>query len=125
MYKKAFTLSEVLIVLMVIGLISAMTIPALIATYQKIVTVNKLKIEYSKFASLITRSVTDNGSPSSWITEFENINKASEKSNLIAEKYIIPYIDGGAYPFKQYEYGTLWSLGGKEGFFAHYHIACP
>ena len=124
-YKRAFTLSEVLIVLMVIGLLSAMTIPALITKYQKIVTVNKLKIEYGKFASLITRSVTDNGSPSSWITEFENINNASEKSNLIAEKYIIPYISGDVYPFKQYEYGTLWSLGGKEGFFAYYHTGRP
>lgn len=124
MNKKAFTLVEVLIVLAVIGFIFAMTSPVLIAKYQKFVIVNKLKIEYTKFARLITRSVSDNGSSSSWVTEFENINNVSEKSNLIAEKYIIPYIDGGAYPVKQY--GTLWPLAGKkEEFFYYYHTGRP
>ena len=39
----AFTLSEVLITLGIIGIVAAMTLPALIGNYQKHVTVNKLK----------------------------------------------------------------------------------
>ena len=41
--KKAFTLSEVLITLGVIGIVAAITIPNLMGKYQKQVTVNKLK----------------------------------------------------------------------------------
>jgi len=46
--KKAFTLAEILITLGVIGVVAAMTIPNLIAAYQKKVTVTRLKASYSK-----------------------------------------------------------------------------
>ena len=42
-----FTLSEVLITLGVIGVVAAMTIPSIIANYQKQVWVNQLKASYS------------------------------------------------------------------------------
>ena len=43
-YKKAaFTLAEVLVTLGIIGVVAALTIPALIADYKKIVYVNQLK----------------------------------------------------------------------------------
>ena len=45
--KKAFTLAEVLITLGIIGIVAAMTLPSLIANYQKKVTVNRLKQAYS------------------------------------------------------------------------------
>lgn len=41
--KKAFTLAEVLITLGIIGIVAAMTIPALIANYQERVIVSQLK----------------------------------------------------------------------------------
>ena len=41
--KKAFTLAEVLITLGVIGVVAAMTMPSLVANYQKKVWVNQLK----------------------------------------------------------------------------------
>ena len=41
--KFAFTLAEVLITLGIIGVVAAMTMPALVANYQKTVTVNRLK----------------------------------------------------------------------------------
>ena len=43
MYKKGFTLAEVLITLGVIGVVAAMTLPSLIQNYQKTVLVNQLK----------------------------------------------------------------------------------
>ena len=46
--KAAFTLSEVLITLGVIGVVAALTMPSLIANYQKKVWVNQLKTTYSK-----------------------------------------------------------------------------
>lgn len=45
--KKAFTLAEILITLGIIGVVAAITIPALIVNYQKEVTVTSLKKMYS------------------------------------------------------------------------------
>lgn len=44
---KGFTLAEVLITLGVIGIVAAMTLPALIQKYQKMVVENQLKVVYS------------------------------------------------------------------------------
>ena len=41
--KKAFTLSEVLVTLTIIGIVASMTVPNLIMGYQKMQTVAKLK----------------------------------------------------------------------------------
>lgn len=46
---KAFTLAEVLIVLVTIGIIAAITIPNLINNYQKTQYVTKLKKAYANF----------------------------------------------------------------------------
>lgn len=44
-FKNAFTLAEVLITLGIIGVVAAMTLPTLIANYQKQVYANGLKKE--------------------------------------------------------------------------------
>ena len=49
----AFTLAEVLITLGVIGVVAALTMPALIAKYDEMVMVNKLKRTYSELANAI------------------------------------------------------------------------
>ena len=61
MKKIAFTLSEVLITLMVLGVISAITVPTLFATYQKNVTVEKLKKIHSTLAQVSNRILVDEG----------------------------------------------------------------
>lgn len=48
--KRAFTLAEVLITIGVIGVVAAITIPSLVTSYQKRMTVNRLKGSYSKLA---------------------------------------------------------------------------
>jgi prepilin-type N-terminal cleavage/methylation domain-containing protein len=45
--KKAFTLAEVLITLGIIGIVAALTMPSLIANYQKQQTVTQLQKAYS------------------------------------------------------------------------------
>ena len=51
--KAAFTLAEVLITLGIIGIVAALTMPALIANYQKQVTLNGLKKAYSQLAQAV------------------------------------------------------------------------
>ena len=48
--KKAFTLAEVLITLGIIGVVAALTMPALIANYKKQQTIVQLKKAYTTLA---------------------------------------------------------------------------
>lgn len=50
---SAFTLAEVLITLGVIGVVAALTIPTLMAKYDEMVTINKIKRSYSEIANAI------------------------------------------------------------------------
>lgn len=59
--QLAFTLAEVLITLAIIGIVAAMTIPTLVANYQKKLTVTKLKNSYSKIIQVINLSQSVNG----------------------------------------------------------------
>lgn len=50
MFKKAFTLAEILITLGIVGIVSALTIPTLIQNYKKQVLVNQLKKSMSEIS---------------------------------------------------------------------------
>lgn len=50
LFKKAFTLAEILITLGIVGIISALTIPTLIQNYKKQVLVNQLKKAMSEIS---------------------------------------------------------------------------
>ena len=85
MEKRAFTLAEVLITLVIIGVIAALTIPNLIAKHEKDETVTKLKKLYSTLAQAYSLSVLDNGPVEDW-----NVGKYTVEQNL--NKFIIPYL---------------------------------
>lgn len=53
--KTAFTLAEVLITLGIIGVVAAMTLPALTANYQKMVLKNQFKKQYSQMQEAVKR----------------------------------------------------------------------
>lgn len=63
---QAFTLAEVLITLGVIGIIAAMTIPALIGNSNEKVTVSQLKKSYSTLSQAVTMAVQENGTVDTW-----------------------------------------------------------
>lgn len=63
---KAFTLAEVLITLGIIGVIAALTIPALLANYQKTKTISQLKKVYTSLAQAVKTSEGDNGNNKDW-----------------------------------------------------------
>lgn len=58
---SAFTLAEVLIVLGIIGIIAELTIPSLIANYQKTLYVTGLKKAYTTFNQALIQMAADNG----------------------------------------------------------------
>lgn len=64
--QKAFTLAEVLITLGIIGVVAAMTLPALINGYQKKQMVTQLKKAYSNLYNAVKLSEVKNGSVDYW-----------------------------------------------------------
>lgn len=60
MKKRAFTLAEVLITLGIIGVVAAMTIPALSTKIREVVMVNKLKKFYSTMGQAVKLNMEQN-----------------------------------------------------------------
>ncbi len=60
-FKLAFTLAEVLITLGIIGIVAAMTLPALIKNYQGYILQNQLKKAYSIIQSAVNKMNYDEG----------------------------------------------------------------
>ena len=84
----AFTLAEVLITLGIIGVVAAMTMPALIQNYRKSVVENKLKSEYSLISNAIRMSEAKNGSSEDWATCDEDNSFECTKSFF--DSYLAP-----------------------------------
>ena len=84
---EAFTLSEVLITLVIIGVIAAITIPAVIANYTEQEKYSRVKKAYSTLANAMTRLRADGGDG---IFEVSDSDINSTKSWF--DNYMKPYI---------------------------------
>ena len=88
--KAAFTLAEVLITLGIIGIVAAMTLPSLIANYQKKQTVVQLKKVYNVIANALQFAKSERGDTELWeIASDNNIQASSD----FAGEYLIPYLN--------------------------------
>ena len=86
--KNAFTLAEVLITLVIIGLVAALTISALINTYVERAIVSKVKKGLSTLAQAKKLAEAQNGSVVTW--DFEA--GMSEINNAKFFSYLKPYL---------------------------------
>ncbi len=89
--NSAFTLAEVLITLGIIGIVAAMVIPSLISSYQKHVTVTRLKQTYAQLAQAIKLSEGENGDVSGW-NMGTSTSTVTEESETFVKTYIMPYM---------------------------------
>ena len=64
--EKGFTLAEVLITLGIIGIVAAMTMPALVGKYKKVQTVAQLKKVYSSLLQSVEFSKSQYGDIKNW-----------------------------------------------------------
>ena len=90
--KAAFTLAEVLITLGIIGIIAAMTLPMLIASYKKQEVEVRLKKFYSTFSNALLLSVAENGEMEYW--DFPAGQLDGEQMSAFVNKYLFPYFTG-------------------------------
>lgn len=88
--KVAFTLAETLITLGIIGVVAAMTIPNLITTHQKKVTVTKLQKSISVLNQAYKLSVAEQGQP-----EVDDILNMQIEDYFY--KYWAPYLKHATY----------------------------
>ena len=107
--KKAFTLVETLVTLVIIGVVSAVIIPNVVNKCQDIVYANKWKKIYSVFSQATTRIIAEDG--------VDNLSMAGlTGSDRTMLKLYLPYIkyarvcnpDNG-----QFAYGKCWHNSGK------------
>ncbi len=98
--RNAFTLAEVLITLGIIGIVSAMTLPTIIANGKKQETVSRLKKFNSMMLQAILLSQNDNGPSEYWQKESMPTNddgsydeiKGSMQAEEFFNKYFASYI---------------------------------
>ena len=89
--KAAFTMAEVLITLGIIGIVAAMTLPALIQKHQKNLAVNQLKVAYSKLYNATLMAESDYSETKYW-TYFDDSLSVSDNSWNWANRYLVPYL---------------------------------
>ena len=95
--RLGFTLAEVLITLGIIGVVAALTIPALMVKHQKKVFATKVKQTYSIVSNALLSSVAENGAPNTWAyyeldsSDPDYFNKASSHMEEMVVKYFKPY----------------------------------
>ena len=87
--RAAFTLAEVLITLGIIGIVAALTLPSVIAKYQKEQTVVQLKKAYSTLDNAARLSTVYNGEMQTWDSNLFNTNIKEYVAT-----YYLPYING-------------------------------
>jgi prepilin-type N-terminal cleavage/methylation domain-containing protein len=89
----AFTLAEVLITLVVIGVIAAITVPTLIQNYKKQEASARIKKFYSTMQQVVTKAKADGND---WEDGVEIAGNSEEDIKEIhknfADKYILPYM---------------------------------
>ena len=87
--RAAFTLAEVLITLGIIGVVAALTLPALIDNHNKSVVEARLEKFYSSMNQAIRMAELDYGSRESWFYDYSDL--ALQEAWI--KQYIVPYMN--------------------------------
>jgi prepilin-type N-terminal cleavage/methylation domain-containing protein len=90
---KAFTLAEVLITLGIIGIVAALTMPALIADYKEKAAVVKVKKAYNVLSNAYNLALMENGELNSWFTNMAISDSARRVNSPIFFEKIKPHLN--------------------------------
>ncbi len=88
--RSAFTLAETLIVLAVVGVVAALTIPSIVENYQKHRVEIQVKKFYVNMNNAIRTSTVSNGEVELWMPEAKS--QSYEQTLNFMKTYILPYL---------------------------------
>ena len=89
--KAGFTLAEVLITLGIIGIVAAMTMPALVGKYQEKSTVTRVKKFYSMMSQALNFAIAEHGTVDTW-EYYDNGTTFSKQSSIEFAEYFKKYL---------------------------------
>ena len=89
MFKKAFTLAEILITIGIIGVVAAFTIPVLVNNIANKENITHLKKSYAVLANIVQRAQVDNEAFNYWYL----VDNDSEKTTFAFNRYVKPYMN--------------------------------
>lgn len=92
MILQGFTLAELLITLGIIGIIAALTLPAIIGHYKKQEIASKLKKFSSTIQNAFTMASAQYGDMSNW--DYPNKQNNAEQINEFVSTYLYPFLTG-------------------------------
>ena len=130
--KHAFTLAEVLITLGIIGVVAALTMPALIANHKKTVVETRLKKFYSSINQAIKMAEIEYGDKEDWqvkdtddfwdnyLSKHLNYINVEDSQSSSYNNKIVSFADGSAVIINIY-YSSTWDETTNGGHF----IFCP
>lgn len=107
--KRGFTLAEVLITLVIIGIIASMTIPSVINDQKDKEILARLKKSYSTLSQVMMLSQSFNGLYTGWGLQDNN----DDSSRNTFENYIAPYLSRTKYCVNE---DGGWSSEKSKGF---------
>ena len=107
--KGGFTLAELLIVLGIIGIVAALTIPTLTANYRQKIVETKIKKFYAVISQVIERSESVNG-PIAWWSFPSVVVGGGGDVTAWYDKYFTPYLEARVM-LKNFHLGNVWWSG--------------
>ena len=114
---KGFTMMELILILGIIGVIAAFTIPTLIAKCQQYIVSVRLKHTYFLMQDVFSRSEADNGVMSGWGNSYTVNKNESSMDEFFADfvkTYMLPYLKGATL-YSDDSKITLRKLGYRYG----------
>lgn len=108
----AFTLAEVLITLLIIGVVAALTIPILMQNHAKQETVSRLQKTFSTLNSAVQMSVVENGPVQNW--SYPTVDWDETQSRAWWNTYFVPYSNLSVVKECTYDNRTeCWAIDAK------------
>lgn len=107
--QRGFTLAEVLITLVIVGIVASMTIPSVINDQKDKEILARLKKSYSTLSQVLMMSQSFNGLYTGWGLQ----DNSDDASRSTFESYIAPYLNRAKYCVNE---DGCWSSEKSKGF---------
>ena len=117
--RKAFTIAEILLTLLIIGVVAAITIPVIYNNYKKETTISAIKKSYTTLMQALISAETDNGTRGSW-----SISSTTDFFTTYLKPYLIITKDCGLstygecyYPIKKMDGDPAGQTSPRQRFY--------